>query len=128
MLVPLIAVEAVSGLRYAIRRRCVPVYARIGREFFLTFVRHPVTQLRTFRVIMRCLLRSLACSEIQMPAVVISAEGDRFFPPEKGRALARSLPGATFELTRGNHLWALLDHEKAAEMTLRHIMESQTAR
>jgi pimeloyl-ACP methyl ester carboxylesterase len=121
MLLLLVAVEAFEGITQAIQLGKVLQIARVGREFMLTFARHPLTQYRTFRVILRCLLSPLAMHQITAATTVISAHQDRFFRAPAGESLARQIPGASYELTPGIHLWVLLEHERAVSAILRHL-------
>jgi pimeloyl-ACP methyl ester carboxylesterase len=108
----LIAAEAVSGLRQALLARRLGIYTRIGRDFLYAFIRFPRYQYRILRVVMRSLLMRHNLSAVTVPTDIVSAKGDRFFPPETGRSLARRIPRATWRMEDGIHLWMLLNHEK----------------
>ncbi len=108
----LIAAEALCGLVYALRVRRTGIFARIARDFLYSFIRWPFYQYRILRVVMRSLLMRHTASAVTVPTDVVSARGDRFFPPDTGRNLAGRMPRATWRLQDGIHLWLLLDHEK----------------
>ncbi|HET6486838.1 MAG TPA: hypothetical protein VFH83_10490, partial [Spirochaetia bacterium] len=121
MLLPLIAVEALSALREAVQRRRVAAYVAIGYRFMATFVRHPRTQYRTFRVILRSFLRCRPDGLSLPDTSIISAARDRFFPVAGGKDLARAVPHASLEVIGGIHLWPLLEHDKAMAVIHEHL-------
>ncbi len=127
MLLPLIAAEAFSALRHAVQTRRIPVYVSIGFRFVATFVRHPRTQYRTFRVILRSFLRCRP-DGVSLPATsIISASADRFFPVAGGEDLARAVPHASMEVVGGIHLWPLLEHDKAMTVIHEHLRRPESA-
>ena len=126
MLLPLVAAEICAAARFAVTARRTRAAAEVLYHFCTIFVRHPLTQYRTFRVLMRCLLRPLPAPKAAAAAprpdtVVVRATEDRFFPVGGGTALAQAFPQATFEQTSGIHLWVLLEHQKALAILSRHI-------
>jgi pimeloyl-ACP methyl ester carboxylesterase len=108
----LVAAEAFWGLVHALLARRAGIFARIARDFLYAFIRWPFYQYRILRVVMRSLLMRHNPSAITVPTDIVSARDDRFFPPETGRRLAGRIPGATWRVQNGLHLWPLLDHER----------------
>jgi class 3 adenylate cyclase/pimeloyl-ACP methyl ester carboxylesterase len=64
----------------------------------------PENALRIFELISRLDVTGLA-RQVRVPVLVLHCQGDRAAPLEEGRAIARSIPGASFiELPGNNHV------------------------
>ncbi len=121
MLPLLIAAEGVWGLVYGLRAGHPGVYLRIVRDFLFCFIRRPFHQFLVLRIIMRCFLAGPGYADLAVPTEIFSVDHDRFFPPERGKALSREIPGCSWRLLPGIHLSFMLNHERVPDILSRSI-------
>ncbi len=103
-----VAREAVGGLRVSMRKGTTRIFARVARDYVLNGLRWVLFQRRLLRLVVRCFRLSGACRTANVPAVVLTADRDVFFPGSAA-SLHAVLPRARFRTIEGVHLWPLLD-------------------
>jgi 3-oxoadipate enol-lactonase len=69
-----------------------------------------------------------ALARISAPTLVIGAAGDAALPPEHGRVIAESIPGARFELVGAAHLASIEVPESVNRLLAGHLAVSAAGR
>jgi pimeloyl-ACP methyl ester carboxylesterase len=110
--------EGIRGWRCARKAGRPEIFARIARDFLLNGLKRPLRQRAVFALTLRCLNGGADFSAVTTRAHIASVDGDRFFVPRSGEALAREMPHAAWTLKRGTHLWPLIDHPEVERFLL----------
>ena len=121
-----VAWEAVGSLRISMQKGTTLIYAGVARDYVLNSFRWTLFQRRLLRVVVRCFRRSRGCCPTDVPAVVLTADADVFFPGAAA-SLRAVLPGAQFRTLAGMRLWPLLDPARVQREIGRVFSESDQA-